>query len=156
MLLCVPDAHVEQVAASIEPVEGTVVAHCAGSLGLDVLGAHRRRATLHPLVSLPSPEIGAERLRGAWYGISGDAVSRRVVEALGGHAVEVPDEDRAAYHAAAVVASNHLVALMGQVERIAAQIDVPLDAFLSLAVRLARERRRAGAGGGVDRSGRPW
>ena len=133
VLLCVPDAQVAAVAASIEPVEGTVVAHCAGSLGLDVLDPHPDRATLHPLVSLPSPELGAARLRGAWFGISGDPIAARVVESLGGRAVEVADEDRAAYHAAAVVASNHLVALLGQVERIAADVGVPLEAFLALA-----------------------
>ena len=133
VLLCVPDAQVAAVAASIEPVDGTVVAHCAGSLGLDVLEPHPDRATLHPLVSLPSPELGAARLRGAWFGISGDPIAARVVEALGGRAVEVADEDRAAYHAAAVVASNHLVALLGQVERIAADVGVPLEAFLALA-----------------------
>ena len=34
--------------------------------------------------------------------------------------VEVDDGDRAAYHAAASIAANHLVALIGQVERVAA------------------------------------
>lgn len=132
VLLCVPDALVAAVASSIEPVDETVVAHCAGSLGLDVLDPHPARATMHPLVSLPSPELGAARLRGAWYGISGDPIAARVVEELGGRAVEVADDDRAAYHAAAVVASNHLVALLGQVERIAADVGVPLEAFLAL------------------------
>ena len=133
LLLCVPDAQIAAVAASVEPVDDTVVAHCAGSLGLDVLEAHPRRATVHPLVSLPSPEVGADRLVGAWYGISGDPLAAETVDALGGRAVEVRDEDRVAYHAAAVVASNHLVALLGQVERIAAGVDVPLEAFLALA-----------------------
>ena len=45
----------------------------------------------------------------------------------------VAADDRVAYHAAAVVASNHLVALLGQVERIAAPLGVPLEAFLDLA-----------------------
>ena len=132
VLLCVPDGAIAEVAGSIEPVEGTVVAHCAGSLGLDALDGHPRRAVVHPLVSLPSSEVGAERLDGAWFGISGDPFAAELVAVLGGRAVEVADGDRAAYHAAAVVASNHLVALLGQVERIAAGIDVPLEAFLAL------------------------
>jgi predicted short-subunit dehydrogenase-like oxidoreductase (DUF2520 family) len=41
--------------------------------------------------------------------------------------------DRARYHAAAVIASNHMVALMGQVERMAAELGVPSEAFLDLA-----------------------
>ena len=47
--------------------------------------------------------------------------------------VEVADADRIRYHATAVVAANHLVALLGQVERLARSIDVPLDAYLDLA-----------------------
>ena len=43
-----------------------------------------------------------------------------------------PTSDRLRYHAAAVIASNHLVALLGQVERVAATVDVPLEAYLDL------------------------
>ena len=55
-----------------------------------------------------------------------------MVDDLGGKAFEVADAHRAAYHAAAVVASNHLVALLGQAERIGATAGVPLAAFLDL------------------------
>ena len=51
---------------------------------------------------------------------------------LGGRAVDVEDPDRATYHAAASIAANHLVALIGQVERVAASIGLPLDAFSGL------------------------
>jgi predicted short-subunit dehydrogenase-like oxidoreductase (DUF2520 family) len=44
----------------------------------------------------------------------------------------VADEDRAAYHAAAAIASNHLVALLGQAERVAASAGVPFEAYLDL------------------------
>jgi predicted short-subunit dehydrogenase-like oxidoreductase (DUF2520 family) len=87
---------------------------------------------LHPLASLPSPELGAERLRGAWFAIAGDHMIESVVEALEGRAFTVTDRHRAAYHAAAAIASNHLVALLAQVERVAATADVPFDAYLDL------------------------
>jgi len=132
LLVCVPDAAVAAVAGAVDPVPDTVVAHCAGSLGLDVLGGHHRVGSVHPLVALPSPDLGAARLVGAWFGVAGDPLVRDVVGALDGHPVEVPDADRALYHAAAVVASNHLVALLGQVERIAAGAGVPLAAYLDL------------------------
>jgi predicted short-subunit dehydrogenase-like oxidoreductase (DUF2520 family) len=133
VLVCVPDRAVPDVAAAVDPVVGTVVAHCSGSLGLDVLATHRRRASVHPLVSLPSARVGALRLRGAWFGVAGDPLVHQVVAAVDGRPVEVPDDRRATYHAAAVVASNHLVALLGQVERIAATAGVPLEAYLDLA-----------------------
>jgi pantoate--beta-alanine ligase len=52
---------------------------------------------------------------------------------LDGSVVVVDDEHRAAYHAAACIASNHLVALMGQVERVAASAGLDLDTFVGLA-----------------------
>ena len=81
----------------------------------------------------PDPGTGAARLRGAWFGIAGHPWMQSVVDVLGGTSVTVEDQDRVVYHATAVVASNHLVALMGQVERLAASVGVPLDAFVALA-----------------------
>jgi len=57
---------------------------------------------------------------------------RTVVDALGGQWFTVADDDRAAYHAAACIASNHLVALLGQAERVGAAAGVPREAFLGL------------------------
>jgi predicted short-subunit dehydrogenase-like oxidoreductase (DUF2520 family) len=132
-VIATPDAVIADVAAAIHPVETTVVAHQAGSLGLDVLAPHPRPAAVHPLVALPNAVVGAERLRAAaWFAIAGDPLAGRVVADLGGHAFTVADEDRAAYHAAACVASNHLVALLGQVDRIARTAGVPLEAYLDL------------------------
>lgn len=133
VLLCVPDGVVAEVATEIEPDDRCVVLHCAGSLTLDVLASHPRRASVHPLVSLPSPPIGAARLRGAWFGVAGDPLAGELVADLGGRGVEIDERRRSEYHAAAVIASNHLVALMGQVERVAASAGVPLDAYLQLA-----------------------
>ena len=132
LLLCVPDTAVAVVAAEVAPVPHTVVAHVAGALGLDVLAPHERRAALHPLVSMPNAEIGAQRLQGAWFATAGDPLVHDVVEELGGRYVDVADEDRVTYHAAAAMAHNHLVALLGQVERVAAQVGLPLDAYLDL------------------------
>ncbi|MCO8128168.1 DUF2520 domain-containing protein [Acidimicrobiia bacterium EGI L10123] len=132
VLLAVPDGDVADLAASLAPGDA-VVAHVAGSLGLDVLAPHLRVASVHPLVSLPDADIGARRLAGAWFAVAGDPVATEAVEALGGRAVEIADEDRTAYHAAAAVAANHLVALLGQVERLARQVGVPLEAYLDLA-----------------------
>ena len=132
VLLAVPDGVVGDVAGAIAGGPA-VVAHVAGSLGLDVLAGHDRPASLHPLVALPDPERGAERLRGAWFATAGDPSVQEVVRALEGRSVPVADADRTAYHAAAAIASNHLVALLGQVERVAAGVGVPLEAYLDLA-----------------------
>jgi predicted short-subunit dehydrogenase-like oxidoreductase (DUF2520 family) len=132
LVISTPDGAIADVAAAVDPVPSTVVAHLAGALGVDVLVPHERRAALHPLVALPEARLGAERLRGAWFATAGDLFIDTVVAALGGRAIAVADEDRASYHAAAAIASNHLVALLGQVERVAAQAGVPLAAYLDL------------------------
>jgi predicted short-subunit dehydrogenase-like oxidoreductase (DUF2520 family) len=130
LLITTPDDVIERVAASVEPVERCVVAHLAGSFGLDVLARHPRRAAIHPLVAIPT---GETVLRGAFFAIAGDALAGEVVADLRGRSVTVADEDRARYHAAACIASNHLVGLLGQVARVAASAGVPLEAFLALA-----------------------
>jgi predicted short-subunit dehydrogenase-like oxidoreductase (DUF2520 family) len=129
LVIATPDVAVADVAGRVVPVGSTVVAHLAGSLGLDVLLPHARRAALHPLRSIPGPDT---ELAGAWFAVSGDPLVGRVVDDLGGRRVPVADEDRAAYHAAACIASNHLVALLGQVERVAATAGVPLEAYADL------------------------
>lgn len=135
VVVATPDAAVAEAAAAIEPSATTVVAHLSGSLGLAPLAVHPRRAVLHPLVALPDPERGAERLVGAWFGLAteGDPVVEQVVAELHGRVVRVAEGDWPRYHAAAVIAANHLVALLGQVERVAGTVGAPLAAYLDLA-----------------------
>jgi len=133
LVIATPDDAIASVAASVRPCSSTTVIHLSGSLGLEALAPHPLRAALHPLVPLPNPTVGAQRLAsGVTFAIAGELVARRMVESLGGRVVEVADADRAAYHAAACVAANHVVALLGQVERIAATTGLDLEAFLPL------------------------
>lgn len=133
VLIATPDTVVADVAAAIRPGRA-VVAHVAGSLGLDVLAPHDRRAALHPLMSLPDAEIGAERLTEGWFAVAGDPLVGDLATALGGRTFEIADDDRALYHAAAAVASNHLVALLGHAQRLGASVGVPADALMALAL----------------------
>ena len=135
LVIATPDHAIAEVAHAVRPVERAVVAHLSGSAGLRPLVAHRRRAVLHPLVALPDPERGAERLVGAWFGLAeeGDPLVAEAVASLRGRVVHVAETGWARYHAAAVIASNHLVALLGQAERVAASVGAPVEAFLDLA-----------------------
>jgi len=135
LLIATPDQAIAEVAGLVEPSAHSVVAHLSGSAGLRPLVAHPRRAVLHPLVALPDAERGAERLVGAWFGLAehGDPLVAEVVASLRGRVVRVAETGWARYHAAAVIASNHLVALLGQAERVATSVGAPLEAFLDLA-----------------------
>jgi predicted short-subunit dehydrogenase-like oxidoreductase (DUF2520 family) len=134
VILCVPDDAIASIAATIAPRDDLVVAHVAGSRNLDVLAPHRRVGSLHPLMALPTGSE-AERLIGATYCVAGDELVRDVALSLAGRVITLLDDQRTIYHAAAVVASNHLVALMGQVRNLAESIGLTLEDFLPLAER---------------------
>ena len=144
VILAVPDTAIAEVAAEIAARPDTVVAHLSGATALNALLPHPRRASLHPLVPLSEPVAGARSLTGAWMALSGDPVIEQVAEALKARVVRVEESDRAAYHAAAVIASNHLIALLGQVERIAEPLGIPLEAFFDLAAAALESARRIG------------
>jgi len=145
VVIAVPDDAIATVAAAIEPGSAALV-HVSGAKGLDVLAGHPRRASVHPLMSLPDPTIGAERLRdGGVFAVAGDPIAWTLVAALGGQAIEVDDAHRSLYHAAAAVAANHLVVLCAQVERLAAAVGVPTSAYWDLMAGTLDSVRRVGA-----------
>jgi predicted short-subunit dehydrogenase-like oxidoreductase (DUF2520 family) len=137
VLVATPDRAIEQTIATAEPsIEpGALVVHLAGSRGLDVFGELKakrpgvRVGALHPLQSFPTATVGLDRLRGSWAAIAGDPEVAEIAYSLGLRTFEVADVDRPAYHTAASVASNHVIALLGQVERLAATCNVPFEAF---------------------------
>jgi len=119
VLLCVPDAGIEAAcreAAAAEPPP-SFVGHTSGATTLDALAVATERGaqafSLHPLQTVPS---GNTDLTGAPVAIAGStpealAVARALGERLGMTPFEVPEEARAAYHAAASIASNFLITL---------------------------------------------
>jgi predicted short-subunit dehydrogenase-like oxidoreductase (DUF2520 family) len=140
VLVATPDRAIESAsvaaAESLEP--DALVVHLAGSRGLEVFEPllekrpDIRVGAMHPLQSFPSTTIGLQRLHGSWAAVAGDPAVWAVAEELGMQPFSLPDEERTRYHASAVVAANHLVALIGQVERLAASCGVPFAAFAPL------------------------
>ncbi len=127
VLVCVADDALAEVGTGLARSElirnGAVVAHSSGCtpstrLG-EIPGAHL--GSLHPLVSLPDPGAAARALRAATFAVEGSAVAlallRRVVADLDGAVIEVATGAKARYHAAAVMASNLVVALLGDAVR---------------------------------------
>ena len=142
LLIATPDDVIAAVAAAVAP-------GARHDRGAPVGFPRARRAGAPPACGPPSirwcpcptPMVGAARLAsGVTFAVAGAPAARAMVESLGGRLVEVADADRAAYHAAACIAANHVVALLGQVERVAAAAGLDLEAFLPL-TRAARRRR---------------
>ncbi|MDQ1386411.1 MAG: hypothetical protein QOG65_3790, partial [Actinomycetota bacterium] len=119
VIVATPDRAIGQVLLAAEPsIEpGALVVHLAGSRGLDVFSPLLERRTgvrvgaLHPLQTFPSATTGVERLAGAWAAVAGDPHVAEIARSLGLRPFDLADSDRGRYHAAAVVASNHLIAL---------------------------------------------
>ena len=98
---------------------GPVALHASGALSSEALSTLRARGfrlgSLHPLVSVSDPVAAAGSWRGTFFCVEGDAAAlraaRRIVRALEGRAFSVRAKDKALYHAAAVMAAGHAVAL---------------------------------------------
>jgi predicted short-subunit dehydrogenase-like oxidoreductase (DUF2520 family) len=118
VLLCVPDGQIAGSAAAVAP--GPLVGHCSGATGLGVLAPHEAFA-LHPLMTIT--RRGGD-FRGAGAAVAGSsdralALATELARALGMRPFEMADEDRAAYHAGAAMASNFLVTLESAAQRMA-------------------------------------
>ena len=118
-LFCVPDEAIERVASAIaaSAPELRYAGHTSGASGLDALAPLAAAGTaafsLHPLQTVPDRSTDFTACPCA---ISGSdaaalALARSLAERLGMRPFEIPEERRAAYHAAASIASNFLVAL---------------------------------------------
>ena len=113
VLLCVPDRAIAGVAAGIGP--GPWLAHVSGATPLAALDPHVSRFSVHPLQTF-TLRRGPEQLDGAWAAVTAESDEARelatwLAETLGLRPFSLADENRAAYHAGAAIASNYLVTL---------------------------------------------
>src|SRR5215210_3371390 len=122
IVLCVPDAEIA-AAAEVMTAAAPLVGHTSGATPLTAL-AHAGVPAfgLHPLQSFAHPGVRFEGAGAAVAGTTPEALefAVRLAERLGMTPFEIDDEGRAAYHAAASVASNFLVTLQAAAETIAA------------------------------------
>jgi predicted short-subunit dehydrogenase-like oxidoreductase (DUF2520 family) len=124
IVLCVPDGEIRAAAAAVNGA-AQLVGHTSGATPLSALDPAAADAFgIHPLQTF-APGDGPEVFAGAGCAVAGCtpaalAFAADLARALGMTPFEIDEEGRAAYHAAASVASNFLVTLMAAAERIAA------------------------------------
>ena len=119
VLLCVPDDEIPTAAAAVAG-SARFVGHTSGATPLAAIEGVEA-FSLHPLQTVTGPNT---RFEGSGCAIAGSTpqaldVARRLALDLGMRPFEVRDEQRAAYHAAASIASNFLVTLEADAERLA-------------------------------------
>jgi len=137
VVIGVPDdliAATVQELADAGAVASGWVAHLSGATPLSALDAARsagaRRLGIHPLQTFPDVDAAVERIPGCVVAIGADddegaALAERLARDLGGRPFRLPEERRAIYHAAAVFASNYLVAATGVAEVLLEVAGVP-------------------------------
>ena len=130
VLLCAPDDAIAAVAHEVASAEPSLVGHVSGATTLDALAAATEHGagtfSLHPLQTFAHGETPVEGTPAAIAGSTQESLvyARSLAEALGMRPFEVPEEKRAAYHTAASMASNLLVALEESAAELLARIGV--------------------------------
>jgi predicted short-subunit dehydrogenase-like oxidoreductase (DUF2520 family) len=160
IVLCVPDAEIPAAAATVAGA-APLVGHTSGATPLSALEPAGAAAFgIHPLQTFPERAPGAAAagaapggafsgadpvaaFAGAACAVAGTtaealAFARGLAALLGMTPFEIDDEGRAAYHAAASVASNFVVTLLGAAERIAGGAGLAPDEARALLAPLVR------------------
>jgi predicted short-subunit dehydrogenase-like oxidoreductase (DUF2520 family) len=122
ILIAVPDDALIEVADRLAQggMSAGVALHTSGARSASVLEALERRGVscgvLHPLQTVASPEQGVQALPGSAFAVVGSGAATdwalEIVALLGGNALRIQPSQQPLYHAAAVMASNYVVALV--------------------------------------------
>jgi predicted short-subunit dehydrogenase-like oxidoreductase (DUF2520 family) len=148
VLIAVSDSAIEAVAGELAQQRGSirVALHTSGSYGAELLEPLERLGvscgTMHPLQTISNGRQGALALRGIAFAVSGApgaaAWAEQITTALGGQILRVGPEARHVYHAAAVMASNYLAAIIDTAQELMAIAGIPREAALHALAPLAR------------------
>lgn len=150
VILAVRDGVIGEVA---EMLVGTglvnkrhILLHCAGAASAEeLLGKIAPKVggigTLHPLSAIADPKLAMRALKGTVFGVEGDAHGRAaaatLVHAIGGIVLELDSSQMAAYHTAAALASNYVVATIDAAAQVLSSANIAPDAAARALVPLA-------------------
>lgn len=148
VVLSVPDDALETVANEFAALPGAGAmhyAHSSGVRGPEVLeplaSAGAQTGVFHLLQSFP-PEGGRELIPGSFGTVAGGpelrAVLLQLAAGLGVTAIELSADQRVAYHVAAVLASNALVALLDTGAGLLTQAGISVEHAGKMLIPLAR------------------
>ena len=120
ILIAVVDAAIPSVVDDLADggISGGIALHTSGAHGPHLLDALAVRGVscgvLHPLQTIATPDLGVEALKGASFGIGGDAAAlawaEELVRLASGTPLRIRQNGFASYHAGAVMAGNAVIA----------------------------------------------
>jgi predicted short-subunit dehydrogenase-like oxidoreductase (DUF2520 family) len=121
IFITVQDTEIAPVVSELRAkiAKGNIL-HTSGSLSSVILGPLRSSSisvgAMHPLVSVSEPHAGAAKFDGAYFCLEGDALAvdaaALIVKNLAGRSFTIDPGSKPLYHASAVLASGHLIALI--------------------------------------------
>lgn len=158
VILAVPDAAIAPVWRRIAPhlKRGAIVFHLCGNEPASALrpppGPPRARrvrvGAVHPLRSFADPALAVAHFTGTFCAVEGPPLLDRLVRAWGGVPLRVDPRAKRLYHAAAVFATNYVVAAIDAAVELLTRSRVPrrraLDAALAMAGGTLRNLRAIG------------
>jgi predicted short-subunit dehydrogenase-like oxidoreductase (DUF2520 family) len=144
VIIAVSDRAIAPVAAQFAKANSTIriALHTSGSYGPELLAPLQSAGvscgSIHPLQTVRGGPQGAAALRIAAFAVSGDrqalAWAEEIAARLSGQILHINPGARHLYHAAAVMASNYVAALLDSAEQLMLLAGVPkADALRSLA-----------------------
>jgi predicted short-subunit dehydrogenase-like oxidoreductase (DUF2520 family) len=127
--------------------QGNIVFHCSGALSSQELAPAKARgahvASVHPLKSFAEPRDAVRSFADTWCTAEGDgaalAVLRPAFEKIGARVAEIDPRAKPLYHAASVMVSNCLVALMEAGLRCYERAGLPYETARTMMEPLVRE-----------------
>jgi predicted short-subunit dehydrogenase-like oxidoreductase (DUF2520 family) len=166
VVLAVRDGVIGEVAAMLVGTglvnKRHVLLHCAGAASAEELLAKVRDkvggvGTMHPLSAIADGKAAMRTLKGTVFGIEGDEQGRsfagKLVGAIGGIPLALDSTQMAAYHTAAALASNYVVAAIDAAADVLASAGVhsndAVRALIPLAEGALRNISTRGTTGGL-------
>lgn len=122
LFLTVPDGQILEVWNQVKsfPIEGKMICHCSGAMSAEIFsGIHKKKAygySIHPMFPFNSKTIPYDVMRTAFFTVEGDETRRNelvsLLQSFGNQVKVLDSKNKTSYHAASVMASNQVVALM--------------------------------------------
>jgi predicted short-subunit dehydrogenase-like oxidoreductase (DUF2520 family) len=150
VIIGTPDDLIEPTASSLADEgalgEGQMAIHLSGATSLGALSAPQAAGaevlSVHPLQTFPDIDAALARIPGSGIAVTalseaGYVLGERLARDVGGRSFRLADESKPIYHAAAVFASNYLVAITALADELFRDAGMPEPAGLFLPLQRA-------------------
>jgi predicted short-subunit dehydrogenase-like oxidoreductase (DUF2520 family) len=135
IFITTPDAAIAGAVSRVNWRKGAAVVHCSGADSTDILEPARKSGAMvggfHPLQTFAGVEQAIENIPGSTFALEAEEpllnTLQTMAAALGGHWIELKADDKVAYHAAAVFASNYMVTLVKMAADLWQTFSIPDD-----------------------------